>query len=80
MFSFCIDATKGASYYPQNIMLQLYTFYHKNPYATLMLLEKLCFMKININFRDQAWNRPPEKCCVKDFILPHKYQSYLNVL
>ena len=52
---------------------QFYICYHKNYYATLMLLEKLCYMKTNINFRDQVWNRPPGKCCVKDFILPHKY-------
>ena len=35
-----------------------------------MLLEKLCFMKTNINFRDQVRNRPPAKSWVKDFILP----------
>ena len=73
MFSLCIDAPKGASYYPQNIMLQFYICYHKNYYATLMLLEKLCYMKTNMNFRDQAWNRPLAKYWVKDFILPHKY-------
>ena len=58
MFSLCIDAPKGASYYPQNIMLQFYICYHKNYYATLMQLEKLCFMKTNINFKDQVWNGP----------------------
>ena len=57
MFNLCIDAPKLASYYPQNIMLQ-FTCYHKKYYATVMLLEKLCYMKTNINFRDQAWNRP----------------------
>ena len=30
-------------------------------------------MKTNLNFRGQAWVRPPTKCYVKDFILPHKY-------
>ena len=81
MFSLCIDVPKGTSCYPQNIMLQFYICYHKNYYATLMLLKKLCFMKININFRDQVWNRPPAKCwnglpakCwIRDFILLHKY-------
>ena len=65
MFSVYIDAPKGVSYYPQYIMLQFYVCYHKNYYATLMLLEKLCFMKININFRDQVCNKPPAKCWVK---------------
>ena len=58
IFSLCIDAPKGPSYYPQNFMLQFYTCNHKNYYGTWMLLEKLCYMKTNINFRDQAWNRP----------------------
>ena len=40
-------------------------------YATLILLEKLCYMKTNRNFRDQVWNRPPTNSWVKDFILPH---------
>ena len=76
MFSLCIDPPKGALYYPQNVMLQFYICYHKNYYATLMLLEKLCFMKTNINFRDQVWNRPPPaKCWVKDFILSHRYHA-----
>ena len=54
--------------------------FDKNYYATWMLLEKLCHMKSNINFRDQAWNRPPTECCVKDFILLHKYhgQNFLS--
>ena len=59
MFSLCIDVPEGAAYYPQNIMLHFYISYHKNYYATLMLLEKLCYMKTNINFRDQARNRIP---------------------
>ena len=71
----CIDAQKGASYYRQNIMLQFYTCYHKNNYAARILLEKLCHMKSNINFRDQAWKRLPTKCWVKDFILLHKYHG-----
>ena len=73
MFSLCIDALKGQLYYPQNIVLQFYICYHKNYYATVMLLEKLCYMKTNINFRGQAWNRPPPpaKCWVKDFVIPH---------
>ena len=40
-----------------------------------MPLEKLCFMKTNINFRDQVWNRPPALRWVNDFILPRKYQA-----
>ena len=43
MFSLCIDAPKGASYYPQNVMFQFYICYHKNYYATLMLLEKVFY-------------------------------------
>ena len=35
MFNVCIDAPKGSSYYPQNIILQFYICYHK----TTMLLE-----------------------------------------
>ena len=31
--------------------------------------------KTNIDFRDQAWVRPPAKCWVKGFILPHKYHA-----
>ena len=38
-----------------------------------MLLEKPCYMKTKINFRDQTWNIVPAKYYVKDFILPHKY-------
>ena len=72
LFSLCIDAPKGASYYPQNIMLQFYVCYHKSYYAALMLLEKLCYMKTSTKFRDQAQSRPPSpspaKCRVKDFI------------
>ena len=48
-------------------MLQFYICYHKNYYATLMLLEKLCYMKININFREQAWNKHPAKDWVKEY-------------
>ena len=70
MFSLCIYAPKGASYYPKNNMLQFYICYHKNYHAT-----GKCHMKSNINFRDQAWNRPPAKCWVKDFILPHKLHA-----
>ena len=33
MFSVCIDAPKGPSYYPQNIMLQFQVYYYKNYYA-----------------------------------------------
>ena len=40
-----------------------------------MLLEKLCHMKSSINVRDQALNRPPAKCWVKDFILSHKHHA-----
>ena len=29
-----IDPPKGPSYYPQNITLQFYIYYHKNYYAT----------------------------------------------
>ena len=75
MFSLCIDVPKKASYYPQNIMLQFYICSHKNYYATLMLLEKLYYMKNNINFKGQAWNRPPKKCWVKGFVLPYKYHA-----
>ena len=75
----CIDAPKGASYYPQNVMLRFYICYYKNYYVTIILLEKLCFIKTNINFRNQVWNRTPAKCWVKDFILPHKY-SYSKFL
>ena len=45
---------------PQNIRLQFYICCHKNYYATLMLLGNLCYMKTNINYRDQAWNNPPQ--------------------
>ena len=65
-----IDAQKVASYYHQNMMLQFYICYHKNYYAIWMLLEKLCHMKININFRDLAWNRPPAKCWSKTLFYP----------
>ena len=75
MFSLCIDVPNGASYCPQNIMPQFYICYHKIYYATLMLLEKLCFMKTNKNFRDQVWNKPSAKSWVKDFILLRKYQT-----
>ena len=35
-----------------------------------------CFMEDeNINFRGQTWVRPPAKCWVKGFILPHKYHA-----
>ena len=50
--------------------------YHKNYYAALMLLQKLCYMETNMNFRDQTWNRPLTKCWVKDFILLHKYHAW----
>ena len=56
-------------------MLQLHICYHENYYATLMLLEKLCYMKTNINLRDQEWNRAHKKSWVKDFVLPHKYHA-----
>ena len=56
-------------------MLQFYIWYHENYYATLTLLEKLCHKKSNINFREQAWNRPHAKCWVKDFILVHKHHA-----
>ena len=46
MFSVCIDASKGPSYYPQNV------------YATWMLLGKLCYIKTNINFRDPGTDPP----------------------
>ena len=36
-------------------------------------------MKNNNNFRDQAWNRSPAKCWVKDFILPHKYHAQIFI-
>ena len=52
MFSVCIDLPKGPSYYPKNIRLQFYISYYKKYYATWMLLEKLCYMKTNISFRD----------------------------
>ena len=32
-------------------------------------------MKTNIDFKDQAWVRPPAKCWVKNFILPRKYHA-----
>ena len=59
MFSLCIDAPKGASYYRQNIMLQFYICY-KNYYATLMPLEKLCYMKTNKS-QGQSLERTPCK-------------------
>ena len=36
-----------------------------------------CFMekKTNINFTGQTWVRPPAKCWVKSFILPHQYHD-----
>ena len=46
MFSVCIDAPKPPSYYPKHIMLQLYICYHKNYYATWMLLEKLRHLNV----------------------------------
>ena len=58
MFSVCIDAPKGPSYYPKNIMLQFYICYYKNYYATWMLLEKLCEIETNINFRDPGTDLP----------------------
>ena len=73
MFSLCIYAPKGASYYPKNIVLQFYICYYKNYYATLMLFKKLCYMKTNIKFKGHAWKRPPAKFHVKEFVLPHKY-------
>ena len=54
---------------------QFYICYHKNYYATLMLLEKLCYMKTNIIFRDQVWSRTPAKSLFKYFILPYKHNS-----
>ena len=64
MFSLCIDALKGPTYYPQNIMLQ---------FVIIKTLHE------NINFRDQAWNRLPAKCWVKDFILPHKRHAEIFI-
>ena len=75
MFSLCIDPPKVASYYPKNVMLLFYICYHKNYFANLMLLETLCYMKTNINFRDLVWNRFPAKSWVKNFILLHKYHT-----
>ena len=34
-----------------------------------------CKTKTNINFRGQAWVRPPAKFLVKNFILPHQYHT-----
>ena len=58
MLSVCIDAPKGPSYYPKNIMFQFYISYYKNYYATWMLFEKLCYIKTNINFRNPGTERP----------------------
>ena len=42
-----------------------------------MLLEKLCYMKTNTNFRDQAWNIPSAKYWAKDFVLSqHHVQNF----
>ena len=32
-------------------------------------------MKTNINFWGHSWDRPPAKCWVKGFILPHGYHT-----
>ena len=47
---------------PSNIMLQFYICYCKNCknyYATWMLLEKLCYIKTNLNFRDPGTDSGP---------------------
>ena len=49
--------------------------YLKN-YATLMFYKKT---RTELNFRDQAWNRPTTKCWVKDFILPHKHDAQILI-
>ena len=36
-------------------------------------------MKTDLNFRDQAWNRPTTKCWVKDFILAHKHDAQILI-
>ena len=52
----CIKAQKGPS---SNIMLQFYICFCKNYYATWMLLEKLCYIKTNLNFRDPGTDSLP---------------------
>ena len=54
----CIGAPKVPSYYPKNIMFQFYICYYKNYYANWMFLEKLCYIKININFRNLGTDPP----------------------
>ena len=52
--------------YPESIMFQFqicYQSYWNVSWKT----------KININFKGQTWVRPPAKCWVKGFTLPHKY-------
>ena len=59
---------KGPSCYPKSFMLQFHRYYQSHwnvSYKT----------KTNINFRSQAWFRPPTKCWVKGFVLPHKYHA-----
>ena len=36
-------------------------------------------MRTDLNFGDQAWNRPTAKCWVKDFILPHKDHAQILI-
>ena len=43
---------------PQTIMLRFDISYYQNYYATSMLLEKLCYMKTIMNFRDPGTDRP----------------------
>ena len=58
MFGVCIDAPEGSSYYPKNIMFQFYICSYKNCYATWMFLEKLCYIKTNIHFRNPGTDLP----------------------
>ena len=58
MFSVYIDVPKRIFMLPQNVMLQFCICCYKNCYATWMLLEKLCYIKTNINFRDLRTDSP----------------------
>ena len=57
MFSVCIDTQKGPSYYPKMSYFS-FTYVIKKYYATCILLEKLCYIKANINFGDAATDPP----------------------
>ena len=58
----------GPSCYPKSIMFQFQICYQSHWNVSWET-------KANINFRGQTWVRPPSKCCINGFILPHKYHA-----